>query len=154
VPVYFCDSSAIAKRYVLETGSGWIKALSDQRAGHSLFIARITEVEIAAAIARRLRAGSINALQASAALVEFQNDLVQLYRIVEISPPLLRQASQLVGRRVLRAYDAVQLAAAIEVNARSIALGLGHATLISADQGLNAAATAESLLVEDPHLHP
>jgi len=54
----------------------------------------------------------------------------------------------------LRAYDAVQLAVAIEVNRIYQTAGSGPVTLVSADGDLNAAATAEGLTIEDPNLHP
>jgi uncharacterized protein len=54
----------------------------------------------------------------------------------------------------LRAYDAVQLAAALEVNRSHQTGGSGPVTLVSAADALNAAATAEGLTVEDPNAHP
>jgi uncharacterized protein len=59
----------------------------------------------------------------------------------------------LAETHALRAYDAVQLAAAVEVNAQCAALGVAL-TLISADAALNAAAMAEGLTVDDPNSHP
>jgi len=53
----------------------------------------------------------------------------------------------------LRGYDAVQLAAALEINRRRTALGLSLSALISADQALNEAGLAEGLSVDDPNLH-
>jgi uncharacterized protein len=73
---------------------------------------------------------------------------------VEITAPLLTDAMRLVEAHGLRAYDAVQLAAAVELNGRWLAAGMGSITLVSADQQLNNAAVAEGLLVEDPNLHP
>jgi hypothetical protein len=43
---------------------------------------------------------------------------------------------------------------ALEVNRSHQAGGSGPVTLISADQPLNAAATAEGLAVDDPNSHP
>jgi predicted nucleic acid-binding protein len=63
--------------------------------------------------------------------------------------PLLQKATQLADFHALRAYDAVQLAAALEV--RAIVPSL---TLISGDGDLNNAATAEGLLVDDLNTHP
>ena len=54
----------------------------------------------------------------------------------------------------LRAYDAVQLAAVLELQASRTAGGLAPISLVSSDRDLNAAATASGLLVEDPNLHP
>jgi hypothetical protein len=54
----------------------------------------------------------------------------------------------------LRGYDAVQLAAALEVNALCVASGLPTLTFVCADVELNAVATSEGLLVENPNNYP
>jgi hypothetical protein len=59
----------------------------------------------------------------------------------------------LAETHAIRGYDAVQLAAAVEVRAASLAAGTTM-TLISADLSLNTAAVAEGVSVEDPNLHP
>jgi hypothetical protein len=61
---------------------------------------------------------------------------------------------RLANAHALRAYDAVQLAAVLELNGRYQASGLGGITLVSADRDLNTAATAEGMAVEDPNSHP
>ena len=87
--------------------------------------------------------------EATRALTAFRQDFVREYRIVEIAIPLLQQASQLADRHVLRAYDAVQPAAVLEIHASDPTL-----TLVSADVELNTAALAEGLTVDDPNSHP
>jgi len=67
---------------------------------------------------------------------------------------LLSAATLLVQKHGLRAYDAVQLAAAVALNNQRVAAGTGAVTLVSADQELNAAAAAEGLSVDDPNVHP
>jgi hypothetical protein len=62
---------------------------------------------------------------------------------------LVGYAASLARRHALRGYDAVQLAAALEIHSRAPSL-----TLLSADADLNAAATAEGLAADDPNLHP
>ena len=52
---FFCDSSAVVKRYVNETGSNFVDSPADLKNGNVILPARITRVEIAAAIARRVR---------------------------------------------------------------------------------------------------
>jgi hypothetical protein len=47
----------------------------------------------------------------------------------------------------------VQLAAAVEIHRRGDALGLPVLTLVSADEDLNVAATAEGLAMENPNTH-
>ena len=61
---------------------------------------------------------------------------------------------RLGNAHALRAYDAVQLAVALEVNRIYQAAGSGSVILVSADRDLNVAATAEGLLVENPNSHP
>ncbi len=67
---------------------------------------------------------------------------------------LLNRAMTLAETHGLRGYDAVQLAAACEINVFCAAHGLPPLTLVSADRELNTAATGEGLLVDDPNAHP
>src|SRR5262249_47386053 len=102
-----------------------------------------------ATIARRRRLGSLSPAQAGQVLRAFRQDVTQQYRIVEIAIPLLQQESQLADRPVLRAYDSVQLAAALDVHRLDPSLAL-----LPADVDANAAATAEGLTTDDPNNHP
>ena len=151
--VYFIDSSALVKRYVSETGTAFVIGITDPAAAHRLYIARITGVEVIAALARRGRAGDIAADALAAALTQFRQELTTLYRIVEITSALLSDAMRLAETRAVRGYDAVQLAAALRVHTECRALGL-PATLVSADGDLNDAAVADGLAVENPNTHP
>ena len=64
--VYFCDSSALVKCYVQERGSAWMRTLLDPTAGHHLYLASITGVEVIAAVTRRLRRGDMAATDGAA----------------------------------------------------------------------------------------
>ena len=77
--VYFFDSSALVKRYVAETGSGWVGAVTDPAAGHRIYVANIAGVEVPAAINRRAREGTLNAADAAAGIADFENDLANQY---------------------------------------------------------------------------
>jgi len=151
---YFIDSSALAKRYVSETGTHWMQALTDPASGNSLYVARITLVELVAAISRRRKSGHLTPADAAAALSDVRADFASDYRVIEVTGALVDQAEVLADRHALRGYDAVQLAAAIQVNDAYTAAGQPSAvTLISADLELNAAAAAEGLGVDDPNTH-
>jgi predicted nucleic acid-binding protein len=115
VAVYFCDSSAIVKCYVQEQGSVWMVTLLDATARHHLYLARITGVEVIAAIRRYARRDDIAAPDAPAALAQCRQDCAGLYRIIEITPALITRATVLAETHTLRGCDAVQLAAAVEV---------------------------------------
>jgi uncharacterized protein len=153
VAVYFCDSSAIVKCYMQEQGSAWMVAWLDAAAMHHLYLARITGVEVIAAVRRRARLGDIAAPDVAAALAQFRQDFAGLYRVIEITPALVTRAMGFAETYALRGYDAVQLAAAVEIHTRGEILGVPVLTLISADEDLNVAAAAEGLAVENPNSH-
>lgn len=154
MPVLFLDTSALAKRYVTEIGSAWLTALTDLASGNRCYLAAITRVELAAALSARVRAGTLTPVQARQAQLLFRHELATLFRLIPIVPAVLDEAEQLVETYPLRAYDAVQLAAALTLQARRQALGWPLAHWVSADQALNRAAAAESFAVDDPNQHP
>jgi uncharacterized protein len=78
----------------------------------------------------------------------------QRYVVLEITPALMAAPMLLARSHGLRAYDAVQLSAALDIQRDHRQAGLAPITLVSADQALNDAATAEGLAVEDPRAHP
>lgn len=150
----FFDSSAIVKRYVNESGSNFVESLTDIKNGNIVLLARITQVEVAAAIARRLKNTTIAPADAKSSLAAFQIDLAHNYFTIEITPTLLSVAVEMATKYALRGYDAVQLAAALEANNENAAAELPPLILVSADTDLNTAATAEGLNVENPNNHP
>jgi hypothetical protein len=57
VAVYFVETSALAKRDIAERGSTWLRAVLDPGTGCSIYIVRVTAIEMIAAITRRERGG-------------------------------------------------------------------------------------------------
>jgi uncharacterized protein len=80
--------------------------------------------------------------------------LARRYKFLELTPGLFNKAMLAARKHRLRAYDAVQLTAALEVDRLNQDVGPDPVTLVSADRDLNAAATTAGLAVEDPNLHP
>lgn len=157
--VYFFDSSALVKRYVLETGTNWVQLITDPTAFNSIFIAQVTGVEIITAITRRVRMRDTSQPDAALAIADFRNDFANQYSPIEVTDQVISRAMSLAEAHPLRAYDAIQLATALEVNDQSVALGMTGLgvpalTLVSADADLNSAAIREGLVVEDPNAHP
>ena len=58
--LYFFDSSALVKRYVHERGSVWVRDTTASTRGHLIHISLLTVAEIASALARRQREGSLS----------------------------------------------------------------------------------------------
>jgi uncharacterized protein len=154
VAAYFLDSSTLVKRYVVESGTQWVRGLCDPAADHTLYIARITGAEMIAALARRTRVGSLTWSASRSAMAAFRSDFGSTYIISELTPTLVERAMDLAQAYRLRGYDAVQIAAAVDVNAERREYGLPLLTLVSADTDLNQVATAEGLPVENPNDQP
>lgn len=148
---YFFDSSALVKRYVTESGTPWISSLCDPTVGHTLYISRVTGAEVIAALARRIRTGSLTGVAAESAMSAFRADFSNVYLVSELTPALVERAMDLAQTHSLRGYDAIQLAAALDVNAERRGYGFPPLTLVSADMDLNEAATVEGVAVENPN---
>ncbi len=147
---YFFDTSGIVKRYLTERGSAWVEGVTAPQAGNAIYIAPVTAVEVASALARRARGGTLSAANATQALNDFQQDYHLQYDLVAMTPDLIQSAVELATRHALRGYDSMQLAAALQVRDERIALGLAAPIFAAADNELNAAARIEGLLVENP----
>ena len=150
----YLDTSALVKRYVQETGSSWISTATNASAQNVLYILRVTAVEMIAAITRKARMGDISPTNAATAITNFRADLSASFSVVEITPALAQDAMRLAERHALRAYDALQLGGAVQINTERVTAGLILPTFISADVNLNRAARAEGLSVDDPNAHP
>jgi len=150
VAVYFIDSSALVKRYVTERGSAWVKQSVTPTSGNRIYVSRATSVEVVAGIARRAKGGSIATQDAIATIAQFLRHFRTEYRVVEFTPVVIDDAIHLAEVHALRAYDAIQLAAALAVRQVRAERGAPALVLVSADLELNTAAAIEGLTVIDP----
>lgn len=151
---YFFDSSAIVKRYLIEVGSGWVSSTADLAAGNEIYLARITFVEVISAVTRKSRSSGLSATGAMKAIADYRHDFTNEYSLIEITPTIIEQAGDIAELHALRAYDAIQLAAALQIDAEMKSAGGFAITLVSADGALNTAALAEGLAVDNPNTHP
>lgn len=150
--IYYADTSVLVKRYVLETGSAWTRALMRSAAGNTVLTAQISWIELYSALNRRLREQAISQLRYARLKLLLSYVWPVQYVLVAQTPQLLETARQLVERHPLRAYDAVQLASA--VNARqSLFSSPTTITFLFADKQLLAAAQTEGFVTDNPNLH-
>jgi predicted nucleic acid-binding protein len=141
----FLDSSALAKRYISETGTGWIRG--QIRIHTAVIVSRITGVEVMSAIARRQREGRIDPKTAQQIQWLVVHHFRHHYRVIEVDDRLASEAIQLLMAYPLRAYDAIQLASAKQVQHQPM-------TFVCADTRLLQFAQAEGLQTDDPNQHP
>ncbi|MGC1272115.1 MAG: type II toxin-antitoxin system VapC family toxin [Planctomycetaceae bacterium] len=151
---FFLDSSALLKRYLRESGTTWVRAVTAPDAANRLYVSTLCLVEVISAITRRRRAGLIKAKYAAILVARFHRDYRGQYTSMDLVAPLLSDAVRLVETYGLRGYDAVQLASAVDVAESRRRSGFSSITFVSSDRELNVAAAAEGLAVDDPNDHP
>lgn len=150
---YFFDSSALIKRYVAEQGSDWVRAIVAPSAGHTHIIAQITTVEIVSGAERLKREGKISQRTARATRLMLDRHASREYTITSLTEKILTRAKDLLVHHQSRAYDAVQLASALETNEHLLETDLPPLTFVSADERLLNAAAAEGLTTANLNLN-
>ena len=148
---YYFDSSGLVKRYIAESGTGWVRTITDPAAGNDVIVVCLTGVEVVSALVSHSPPLQLSLL--NQALTDFRYDFRIQYQVRTVTDVLISEAMRLPEIHRLRGYDAVQLAAVMEVNAQYAAAGL-PLTFVSADRRLNIAAAAEGLTVDNPQSHP
>ena len=108
--IVYLDASALVKRYVAEAGSAEVEALiREARLAGTVIVSR---AEVAAGLARAMRARMVTSEVASKARAAFQADWESMVR-VQVGEALAARAATLAWEHGLRGYDAVHLAAAL-----------------------------------------
>lgn len=109
--ILFCDTSALVKLYIVETGSDEVKAKVQE--AEAVAVCRIAWAEAHSALSRRAREVTEDAPvieQAKAALAADWPHLL----VMEIDQTLVERAGEYADTFALRGYDSIQLAAAFE----------------------------------------
>jgi len=136
LPGYFFDTSALAKLYHKERGSGYMDRILEERGSRSL-ISHLSIVEMESVLAIKRRTGEIDEPAMEIARRRFRADLAQQRLLV--APPVLERhfhsARKLLvqygASEGLRTLDALQLAIALDLRQ------LGQiGVLVAADQRL------------------
>lgn len=149
--IFFFDTNSVAKYYVTETGSVWVRRTIDDETNSKLITA-ITLPELAAALARMQRTGRFGKRFMLRSYTHFRSDIRRrLFHSHPLGDTTLRLASDLALKYPLRGYDAVQLASALLAQQET----LGHPiTFVTSDRQVLAVARDEGLFTEDPEQHP
>jgi predicted nucleic acid-binding protein len=150
---YFMDSSALVKRYAVETGTAWINDLCVLANAHTILIANVTIVEVAAALSSKRRSQEITSEVYSQVMQDFIRDAAEQYSVLGVNQGIITLGVELTSRQKLRGYDAVQLALALTVHRTFLHQQLPSLVFISADRDLLAAANNEGLRIDDPNQH-
>jgi len=149
---YYLDTSALLKRYVNEIGSQWVKGQIDHAS--LLISSRLLIVEVTSALNRRVREETLSPTEYRRIRSIFRDDCRTSYQIITLADAVFGVACELLERYPLRSYDAVHLATALIAHRSLRARNLPGIVFVSADDRLNAAASAEGLTIDNPLDHP
>lgn len=106
----FWDSSALVALAIPEDASASVRKLLERDSGLLVWI--LSEVEITAALWRRVRGGRLGNGERSAAQRAIDEVLAGAFAVMEFAPVILR-ARRILATHPLRAADALQLGAAL-----------------------------------------
>jgi hypothetical protein len=151
---YFLDSSALIKRHITETGTTWIRSIVAPSAQNTIIIAQVTQAEVVSGAMRRKREAAISDRTARAIRLLLDRQVIREYQVIRLSNQIMQRSENLLEIHPLRAYDAIQLASALESNNLLLTMGLTPLVFISADIRLLTASTAEGMNIENPNAHP
>jgi predicted nucleic acid-binding protein len=146
LPLYFLDTSAVAKLYIREPGTDQMVRLTTGK-GNRFVLLAITQVEFRSAVRRRQREGDLDRVEAEALLQDFAMHFDGFFLRQAMSEAVIDTACGLIDNHPLRAYDAVQLAGCLALRSSN---AHEHPTFVCSDNNLLAAAEAEGLLVWNP----
>lgn len=109
--ILFCDTSALLKLYIAETGSEAVKVWVDE--AEAVAVCRVAWAEAHAALSRRAREVPEDAPVIELAKAALAQDWPR-YLVMEIDQALVERAGDYADTFALRGYDSIQLAAAFE----------------------------------------
>lgn len=146
----FLDTSALAKRYLVEAGSAWMRSWIAPAAGNVILISDLGVLEMLSVLERRKREGSLSASDVRRLEADFTAHVAAEYVVAPLDKSVLQLAQHLLRGHPLRALDAIQLASASRASQM-----LGEPlTFVSGDRSLLAVAAAEGFATDDPNAHP
>ena len=142
----FLDTSALVRRYDRsEPGASRVRAICAPTRGHALLLARVAAVEVAWALARKSRDGTLDVAEHTRLWRLFRAHWRDPYQVVAMTEDAYAHAERMLFRSPLRALDALHVGCALVVAARLPRIGLQFWT---ADKQQAHAARSEGLAVE------
>lgn len=145
--LYYLETSALVKLYVLEPGTEHLLRIASNAQENRLTVLALSAVEARSAIRRRERTGDIGPKEANLILDRLQRHMESRYLRQPVNEIVLDGALEMIDRYALRAYDAIQLAGCLALKTTA---GTESPTFVCSDQHLLAAARSELLAVLDP----
>lgn len=153
MPLYYLDSSAVIKASLPENGSDWIEQLV---LAEPVAISMLTISEVASALSRRVREGTIDAGQRRRLFDTFLAHTGR-FQVMRVSAEVIDDAAAILLRGLpgvaLRTLDAIHLATARRSFILAQQAASERGVLVASDRRLREAALALGTAAEDPEEH-
>lgn len=145
----YLDTSALVKLYVQEAGTEFMLKLAHPDSNNQLAILSLTRLEFRAAVRRRAKLGDFEPLIVDALLLSFSQHFATVFQVQPVNDVVIEEASGVIDRHTIRAYDAIQLAGCLAL--RATIRGETDVHFVCADQQLLEAARAEGVATIEPN---
>jgi predicted nucleic acid-binding protein len=148
---FFLDGSALAKRFVAETGSSLLDHLFDQVDADRLAVLNVGVAEVVSILVRRKNAGTLSATTFAQALLQLGHEVIHATQLPKLEPTnsLVIAALIHIQNHSVNATDAIVLHAALGLAQLRRNRG-DDLILVASDLRLLRAAQAEGLGTFDP----
>jgi len=148
----FClDGSALAKRYVPETGSVLVDFILDNVPEDRLYLLNIGFAEVVSILVRKKNAGTITDSHFRQALLEFEKEIIQSLgkHLLSFDNSVATDALALIIKHSINATDGILLRVALDIDQPLRASG-DDLVLVSSDKRLLHSAQTEGLITFNP----
>lgn len=148
---FFLDGSALAKRYVPETGSVLVDFILDNVPVNRIFILNIGACEVVSVLVRKRNAGTLSVADCSQAILELESEVIQspAKHLLSFDNVVAIEALAYIILHSINATDAIVLRVALDV-ARHLRNQRDDLVLVASDERLLRAAQAEGPLTFNP----
>ena len=137
----FCDTSALIKKYIIETGSDKFNKLLNK--ADNVYVSAITEIESISTFKRLLIENAIDENDYDILINEFEIDY-QYYSIIPLDDQIIKNAIKLIDKYQLKSLDSIQLGTVIYLKDEID-------SFIACDEKLIKAALKEKIKIINPN---
>lgn len=148
---FFLDGSALAKRYVPETGSALVDFILDNVPEERIFLLNVGAAEVVSVLVRKKNAGMLSAADCSQALLELDSEVIQssAKHLIAFDNAVVIEAFAYIVAHSINATDAIILRVTLTL-AQHLRNQGDDLVLVASDQRLLRAAIAEGLVTFNP----
>lgn len=150
--VSFClDGSALAKRFVPETGSALVDFIFESVPEHRVYLLNVGAAEVVSVLVRKKNAGILSVADFNQAIIDLENEVIQsaAKRMLSFDNEVVSDALVHIIAHSVNATDAIVVRVAIDV-AQHLRNQGDDLVLVASDQRLLRAAQAEGLVTFNP----